>query len=290
MLDISKLNVKQQCFLAALVGDALGVPHEFKSTHALREDFIHNPSLITDDYKTYQVDLGIYSDDFSQILCVENYLQSGETDITKFYDDLLAWSQGKYWVKKKLFDIGTQTASQLKYYQKKMEVKKHDQNMSGNGSLMRILPVAFTGLDNEEMIDLAYEISYITHNSQECLLSCAFYCILIKNIFYGANFSDAWYQACQITKFNPDEKNPYPNFGSGYVLDSLMAVHEVIMTTKTFDEAVVKSIMFGGDTDTTSCIVAPVAALVFGIDNINPEWLKFIKPSLDCKEVKKVLA
>jgi ADP-ribosylglycohydrolase len=104
-------KLKEQCFIAAALGDVIGVSFEFKHSSQIKLDFIEDPKLITKEYKTYpNVPVGYISDDFSQILCVEACINNPELD---FNEELIKWSSGKYWTGNKLFDIGFQTSSAL---------------------------------------------------------------------------------------------------------------------------------------------------------------------------------
>lgn len=289
-MDVTNLNRTQEAMLGALIGDAMGVPHEFKSDHAINSYFIDHPEEITVDYKTYGVPLGVYSDDFSQQLCVLNNFAEHPTDPKPFYEDLLAWEKGKYWVSGQLFDEGMQTRQQLAYYRRYRDVKVHSENMSGNGSLMRILPIAFLTNDIDAMKVMAFQCSSITHNSKDAIDACQFYCLLTRLIadqpgHIGREmFPTYWGLTASLLKWSPDPKQQ--DFGSGYVIDSLNIVKDCIENSDSFAAAIKRAIQYGGDTDTNACIVGGVAALVFGLEDVPKEWMDFIHPSLENRHVQ----
>jgi ADP-ribosyl-[dinitrogen reductase] hydrolase len=291
-MDISHLNQKQTAMLGALLGDALGCPHEFKESHAINQHYVECPGEIDVDYKTYGVPLGVYTDDFSQQLCVNANFSEHPTDPNPFYRDLLLWEKGKYWVSGQLFDEGMQTRSQLAYYARKNDIKVHQEEMSGNGSLMRVLPIAFMASDIDTLNVMAYQCSYITHNSDECIKACQFYCLLARFIADQPGgvtpelFTTIWGLVGELLKWSPD---PWQQeFGSGYVIDTLNIVKDCIEHSTSFKEAVTRAILYGGDTDTNACVVGGIAALVFGLADVPKEWMDFIEPSLRNRHVQEL--
>jgi ADP-ribosyl-[dinitrogen reductase] hydrolase len=292
-MNISMLDKKQTAMLGALLGDALGVPHEFKGEHAINQHFVDHPTQITDEYKTYGVPLGVYSDDFSQMLCVNANYSVDPSNPTGFYKDLLLWQKGKYWVSAQKFDEGLQTASQLRYYGMKEDIKIHEEQMSGNGSLMRVLPIAFMASDVTEMNIWTFQCSAITHNSHECIMACQFYNILARMIadqpgkVDTKTFLNTWEVVCGVLQWNP-ETSWKPDLGSGYVIDTLNMVKDCIQYSDSFENAVKRAIRYGQDTDTNASVVGGIAALVFGLEDIPQEWLTFIAPSLENRYVDEL--
>jgi ADP-ribosylglycohydrolase len=295
MIDFSTLDQKRIAMFGAMLGDALGVPHEFKSEHAINRTFVDRPTQIDPEYKTYGVPLGVYSDDFSQMLCVDAHFHDGKMNVEAFYADLLQWRKGKYWVSGQKFDEGMQTASQLAHYSRKGEIRIHEPRASGNGSLMRILPIAFATDDSEMMLKMAYHCSAITHNSDECIKACQFYCILARLIADQQNagktithtdFDILWGTVAGVLEWFPDPEQQ--DFGSGYVIDTLNMVKYCMNNSYSYADAVSKAILTGGDTDTNASIVGGIAALVFGLNDLPADWLEFIKPSLENRYVKEL--
>lgn len=291
-MNTSSLDLKQTAMLGALIGDAMGVPHEFKRDHAINSYYIDNPSEIPTEYKTYGVPLGVYSDDFSQMLCVNANFSEHPTDPKFFYEDMLDWERGKYWVSGFKFDEGMQTASQLRHYAKKRDIKLHQEEMSGNGGLMRVLPIAFMANDIDALNVMAFQCTAITHNSSECVKSAQFYCLLARMIadqptkIAPGMFGVVWDLVAELQKWTPDRTAN--DFGSGYVIDSLNIVRDCIENSTSFAGAIKRAIQYGGDTDTNASIVGGIAALVFGLDDLPKAWMDFIAPSLQNRHVQEL--
>lgn len=293
-MDVSHLNKKQIAMLGALFGDALGVPHEFKADHAIKADYIDHPNTIPVEYKSYGVPLGVYSDDFSQMLCVdENYSQHPDAP-DLFYKDLLLWRNGKYWVSGQKFDEGMQTASQLMYYGRNGDIKIHEEQMSGNGSLMRVLPIAFMTDDIHTMKVWTFQCSAITHNSDECINACQFYNILARLVADQPEgctpdqFSALWDTVIGVMAWDPTNVGA-DDLGSGYVMSTLNVVKDCIEHSTSFAGAIKRAIMYGEDTDTNASVVGGIAALVFGLADVPQEWWDFIQPSLENRYVHKLI-
>ena len=65
--------------------------------------------------------------------------------------------------------------------------------------------------------------------------------------------------------------------GSGYVVETLEAVAWALVTTGSFEEALLKVVNLGLDTDTTGAIAGGLAALYYGYDAIPAAWIEEIQ-------------
>lgn len=63
---------------------------------------------------------------------------------------------------------------------------------------------------------------------------------------------------------------------SGYVIDTLEASVWCVLNSSSFDEAVLKAINLGEDTDTTACVTGGLAGCYYGIESISVGWLEQI--------------
>jgi ADP-ribosyl-[dinitrogen reductase] hydrolase len=271
-------KLKLDCFYSAAIGDSLGESFEFKKAKDIKKHYIMNPSQIPYDYKTWkEIPVGTITDDFSQMLLkIECY-----SDNSLIYSkELSKWLMGKYWTNGKMFDCGNQTFAAIDHLERTGKVLMNP-NGSGNGSLMSTLPVAFQPYGNIGRD--SYYFSHFTHNSHDALNSCNFYCKLVHRLWKSRiddtydmmfEFENLWDVVAYEIDFLPHCVNVT---GTGYCIDSLVLAYKHIMTSESFVEAITKSILFGFDTDTNSSILAPIAALVFGIDDIPQEWHDIMK-------------
>jgi len=273
-----------------LIGDALGVPYEFRPPERIPplEEIEMNPPV---GYRRAHghVPPGTWSDDGAQALCLlSSLLDNGRLDPDDFAKRLLAWyDQGFMAVDGKVFDVGVQTQvafRELLAGTPSLEAGPNEERSNGNGSLMRVLPLALwhQGLDAELIAD-AYDQSRITHGHARSRVCCALYCLWVRRIL--SDHPDPWASAvatlrARITPgseehdaleshIRPDEEPS--GGGSGYVVDTLRSARMVAAQTS-FEGAVRAGIALGHDTDTTACVVGGLVGLRDGYQAIPERW------------------
>lgn len=163
-----------------VVGDALGVPAEFSSRETLQK----NPVKTITGYGTYNMPPGTYSDDTSMTLATMSSICNKKTiDYEDIQSEFLEWLlNGKYTQYGETFDYGNTTYESLLRFKNGFEalncggVSERD---NGNGSLMRILPLAFIHDIDYETIE---NISGLTHGHLRSKISCVFYVELAKSM------------------------------------------------------------------------------------------------------------
>lgn len=277
--------------IGLLVGDALGVPYEFypkQEIPPLEEIEFEPPAYF---YRSHEgVPVGTYSDDGAQaLILLDSLLECGKFDAKHFAKGLVAWKDtGFMAVGGVVFDIGIQTADAIKELKKGIEpmlAGGTDERANGNGSLMRVLPLALWHCGSDlELIADAFDQSAVTHGHLRSKICCALYCLWARRILQ--NVENAWASAFQtFGDFFPEgtienaeiqarifPKNvEYEISGSGYVVDSLRSA--IWLNQKNSYEEVVKSaVSLGKDTDTTACIAGGIAGLRFGLSQIPERW------------------
>ncbi|MEN2401369.1 ADP-ribosylglycohydrolase family protein [Flavobacterium sp. MC2016-06] len=290
------------------VGDALGVPVEFKKRDALRE----NPVQDMMGFMCWNQPPGTWSDDSSLTFCTAESLNNGY-DIEEMALVFVKWMQEGYWgAHHKVFDIGGSTRYSLARVVQG-ESAKHSGNFfeedNGNGSLMRILPLVFY-LQKENDIEVIYqkvkEVSSITHAHFRSGFACFIYMVYALEILKGkdkvASYKEMQKKLSHFLKdkkFNPVEiqlfdrilKNniaEYPEneiFSSGYVLHSLEASLWCFLNSDSYEETVLKAVNLGGDTDTTGAIAGGLAGIYYGIENIPEKWINVLARKNDIDDL-----
>ncbi|ASK31208.1 hypothetical protein CEY12_14345 [Chryseobacterium sp. T16E-39] len=278
------------------IGDALGVPVEFKK----REDLMKSPVVGYLEYMSWNQPRGTWSDDSSLTLCLAEELSNGY-DLERIAQSFVKWNKYGHWTAHgRLFDIGGTTRHAIARLIKG-ESAKFSGNIfeedNGNGSLMRILPLAFYLKDEEDekiLYQVIKEVSAITHGHFRSVFSCFIYVTFAIQLIKGKNKKEA-YQIMQKTileyvetrGFNSKEvelferilKNNISNYAedeiksSGYVLHSLEASFWCFMNSESYSEAVLKAVNLGEDTDTTAAITGGIAGIYYGFENIPEKWI-----------------
>ena len=282
--------------IGLLVGDALGVPYEF---HAQEEipafDEIEFEPPINFRRAHAGVPVGTYSDDGAQALILLNsLLERGKFDAAHFAEGLVDWyDRGFMAVGGKVFDVGIQTATairELKLGVPPLLAGGMDEYSNGNGSLMRVLPLALwhQGSDLELIAD-AFDQSAVTHGHLRAKLCCALYCLWARRIL--EDITNPWENAVETlyemfpegtventefeTKIFPKD-SIYEINGSGYVVDSLRSARWAC-NNKTYEKTVKAAISLGNDTDTTACIAGGIAGLLHGFEEIPKRWTENLR-------------
>ncbi len=291
---LSKRQRVEGGLLGLLIGDALGVPYEFNpaSQIPLFELIEMSPPLGFPRAHP-GVPPGTWSDDGAQALCLlDSLLRKGRLDVDDFGRRLLDWYERGYLaVDGKVFDVGIQTSSALLDLRAGAPASmagRTDERANGNGSLMRVLPLALwhTGPD-EELTPDAMAQSRVTHGHLRSQVCCALYCLWARRVLEGAE--DPWNAA--LSKFRalyaggtearleletnivrPDANEMPPGRGSGYVVDCLRSAHDCVARSKTYEQAVKAAIALGDDTDTTAAVAGGIAGIQYGVDEIPERW------------------
>jgi ADP-ribosylglycohydrolase len=281
--------------LGLLVGDALGVPYEFHSANEIPplSDIEFTPPK---GFRRAHVGIlpGTWSDDGAQaLILLASLLDCKKLDLRNFAKGLVSWYQKGYMaVDDRVFDIGIQTSEAiLKLIQgiSPTEAARRDTQANGNGSLMRVLPLALwhKGSDSD-LVEDAHRQSLVTHGNIRSQICCALYCLWARRIMENA--SNPWQEAVSSIRtiygedspeslemdyyIRPDEEPQ--GQGSGYVVDSLNSAR-MVLETGSYEQVVKNAIALGRDTDTTACIAGGIAGLRDGIQAIPERWIKNLR-------------
>lgn len=284
-----------------VVGDALGVPFEFSTRNMMKE----NPATDMVGYGTYNQPPGTWSDDTSMMLCVlENIIDDG--NIHSLTSLFLKWYKEDYYTPHgELFDVGINTSESLQ--RAMIGVKPSlcggdDEFSAGNGSLMRSLPYAFVEDINKSVFNMTRE-NRITHRNSICSYSCIFYVKMMRALLEGKDKTSAVMQAVdflrhgwRISDRDDIDSDTIVYFkrlfnsgfisleesevkSTGYVINTLEAVVWCFLNTKNYEDAVLKAVNLGGDTDTIAALTGGLAGLYYGYDSIPEKWLNQIAAS-----------
>lgn len=273
-----------------LVGDALGVPYEFHKPEEIPVEsgieFVP-PSGFRRAHAG--VPPGTWSDDGAQALALlDSLLDCGKFDRVDFGQRLVDWyERGDYAVDGKVFDIGIQTSKAIRSISLKIPRLLSEfsgENSNGNGSLMRVLPLALwhRGTDAELAAD-AHEQSEVTHPHARSQVCCSLYCLWARNLLNDV--PKAWEAAVSSLRllYKDDEvrttelefhirpDDPPVGNGTGYVVDSLRSAR-MLLERGSYEAVVKGAIALGHDTDTTACIAGGIAGIVFGFEEIPARW------------------
>ncbi len=261
-------------------GDAVGTTVEFSA----RGSFAPMTDMLGGG--PFDLQAGQWTDDTSMALCLATSLvHCCGTDL----DDQISryvngWQWGYLSSTGNCFDIGTTVRAALNRYlvTKDPVAGSTDPRSAGNGSLMRLAPVAmWFAPDIEAVRHNACLSSVTTHGAAEAVDCCAIYAELLSRALAGAP-RDALLRAPA-----PDEASAGVRAiadgtyldktidqieGSGYCVQSLEAALWCFAKTDSFESAVLAAANLGDDADTTAAIVGQIAGAHYGIDAIPASW------------------
>ena len=291
------------------VGDALGVPVEFKSREVLRK----NPVTEMQGYGTYNVPRGTWSDDTSMTLCtLESISENGDINLDDIMQRFAKWCTVGYMTPfDDCFDIGNATYSAISRFLEKESFPYggSDEHSNGNGSVMRIAPVVlFHSLKNQGLdkrIKDISNVSMLTHAHQRSILGCEIYDFVLDELlkspkresvitglarakeYLQDNTELAFYDRLFKSNFESLEECEIKSSGT------LEAAIWCLLNTNSYESCVLKAVNLGEDTDTVGAIAGSLAGALYGYDSIPENFIStLVKNELIdklCKDFERVL-
>jgi ADP-ribosyl-[dinitrogen reductase] hydrolase len=288
--------------MGVCVGDALGVPVEFSS----RTERIKSPVTKMLGYGTWNQPPGTWSDDSSLMLCLADSLCSGY-GVDDIAQSFCRWYRENHWTAHgEVFDIGNTTYQAIIRLERgipPLQAGGTNENSNGNGSLMRILPMAYLyeTLTFSDLLTKVHEVSCITHGHLRSQMACGIYISIAVELLKGADLQTAYLQGVEkIQEIYTDSQyiQEKPHFqrvfsgeisqlptekinSGGYVVDTLEASIWCLLNSSSYAESVLKAVNLGEDTDTTAAVTGGLAGIYYGVENIPPEWVEQIARKQD---------
>ena len=266
----------------------MGVPVEFYSRRELEDD----PVVDMREYGTYNQPKGTWSDDSSMtIATMYSIVNKNGIDYADIMDEFCRWAfEGEHTPHGERFDIGNTTLRGLERYQNGEDALKSGGNSThdnGNGSLMRILPLAYIPDIDYKTVE---NISALTHGHDRSKIACVLYVEIAKSMLNNdLTIEEHIDNACEKIKEYYAENDELEEFSrilnddfsdgimsGGYVIDTIETVIYCLKTTESYKEAVLKAVNLGGDTDTNAAICGGLAGIYYGYDSIPIDWLESI--------------
>ena len=305
-----------QGVLGLAIGDALGVPAEFKSRTQLQR----NPITEFVGGGCWNQKPGTWSDDTSMTLATIDALNkhNWEVDDSTLYDimeNFRRWYiDGDYAAYRIRFDIGNTCEKAIRDWYRHI-LRGNDNFICtgvgnkayGNGSLMRILPCMFLTLRN------TIQISNLTHYDTSvnlCGECCELYIRFLKNLMKFDNKFEAFavtfdetYDIFNVQEsnlkntskiFNSTDETDFINLdetainSSGYVVDTLEAAIWCFLNTDSYKECVLKAVNLGEDTDTVAAVAGGLAGVYYGIGGSNGiprEWVQQLRDETTLRRI-----
>lgn len=300
-------NMWKSAIMGVVVGDALGCPVQFET----RAQVAASPVKGMIGYRTFNMPEGTWTDDSALTMALTDSIIKTDGIFCKdIMERFVRWLwDGAYTPYGFSFDIGRGTMNAIKSYEANKDPYKcggTSPNDNGNGSLMRIMPAVLYSIKHYRVdyaaVHMVHTVSALTHAHVRAKIACGLYYFMAKAITempssisiinklqIGLNagfqyYEDMHYDAEEMAYYH--RLRNLPNFknvptrdikSSGYVVDTLEAAVWGLITTNSFEEALLKLVNLGGDTDSIAAVAGGLAGLYYGYDAIPADWLAVIK-------------
>ncbi|KAA0258861.1 hypothetical protein FHQ18_02640 [Deferribacter autotrophicus] len=223
---------------------------------------------------------GEWSDDTAMLLALATSLsEKGKVDKENERTHYLKWFyNGTYSATGEAIGIGRTTYTALK-----TGVAPKDRLSNGNGALMRssIITVYYLDKTDKELIEASAESASVTHAHPIALFTNSIYNLLLKYIINNHSLSDALFKIKEqfinlIEDINQIFEKPSIYITTPYCVTTLQTAIWINMESSCFEEAILKAINIGGDSDTIGAVTGAIAGAIYGIDNIPDRFLKYV--------------
>jgi ADP-ribosyl-[dinitrogen reductase] hydrolase len=267
--------------LGLAIGDAIGTTLEFRSrdTYPPLTDMVGGGP--------FKLAPGEWTDDTAMALALADSLAScidfDERDLLRRFVEW--WEEGAYSCTGRCFDIGLTTRQALMRWQATQEPHSGstDPQSAGNGSLMRLAPVAIRFWnDRERLADVAARQSKTTHAAPQAVDACVIFAHILADAIEGRSKTEvlrdrSGANSDAISNVMAGGWRHKPRSAirsSGYVVNSLEAALWSAHHTYSYREAVLMAANLGEDADTTAAITGQLTGALYGASGIPESWLE----------------
>ena len=283
VVDAETRSRAQGCLLGQVAGDALGSLVEFWEPEEIREAYPGGVRELADG-GTWGTIAGQPTDDSEMALSLARTIaQQGRYDRAAARNDYVAWLHSEP------FDCGSTVYSGL--------AGRPNPHSQANGALMRISPLGIFGTYREpaEVAEWARLDAALTHPHPVCIEANALFASAIAHaIRTGCDGGTLYREIVQWAEnMNVDETlldavvgasiAPPDDYGpptAGWVVVAFRNALWQLLHAVNLEEAVVDTVMRGGDTDTNGAICGALLGAVAGREAIPSQWRECL---LNCR-------
>ncbi len=243
--------------LGAICGDVIGRPFEFKGF------------VLTKDFELFS-DRSKFSDDTVMTAAVADAVMNGRSFEECYVEYGRRHIEGGFggMFKKWLLDDN-----------------RVQGNSWGNGSAMRVSPIAWLANSLDEVTEIARQSALPSHNSPEGINGAVAAAAAVKLALDGVKFDDIRREIVRITGYNLDRsvdeiRANYPRFAVS-CQDSVPEAITCALESTSFEDAVRNAVSLGNDSDTQAAIAGSIAEARFGVPSeIADRCLATLSPDL----------
>ncbi len=278
--------------LGLACGDAVGTTVEF----CPRDRFTPVTNMIGGG--KFRLAPGEWTDDTSMALCLaDSLLACNGFDARDQMERYWRWAnEGYNSVRPHPIGMGKTVIQALRAYRKTDNPYSGsiDEKSAGNGSLMRLAPVAiYYSSQLDSAVQYAKLSATTTHQAPDCLSATGWFAELLvramtqecdKSTLLAPPFKAGLNPNIQaIAEGSYRTKTRDQIKGSGWVVESLEAALWAFWHGESFEEAILLAVNLGDDADTTAAITGQLAGAFYGLEGIPDAWLSklYIRDHID---------
>ena len=275
-LDARTLDRLAGAAVGAAVGDAFGMPLEFTPPRP--------PDRLVTEMTAGRIPAGSFTDDTEMALALaESLLAQRPLDPVDLASRFVDWYHTSP------PDVGVHTAQVLEQIARGVPWELASRSAwlanpdnAGNGSVMRCWPAALAFWRDPAQLAAASALqSQVTHAHPECVAGSVFVNELIVRLAQGDELPQAVAEAIAASSL-PDglrqvvqhassrERGDLKN--SGWVRHTLKSAVWGLLTTSSFEDAVVQVANLGNDADTAAAVLGALAGAHYGLSAIPTRW------------------
>ena len=269
------------CAVGAAIGDALGMPLEFGPRQGVDQ--------LVRDMRPGRIPAGTFTDDTEMALALaDSLLAHRPLDPADLAQRFVGWLQaGPSDVGIHTRDVLARFAGGQPWDEAVRAVQGQRPDSAGNGSVMRCWPVALAHWDDLDRLLAGSRLqSRATHPHPECEAGSAFVNAAIYYLLRGAPRAEAVARALDaaavpaplraVVEGAPARtREQLPN--SGWVRHTLESAVWGLLTTDSFEEAVVQVVNLGNDADTAGAVAGALAGAAYGLEAIPQRWRQVLR-------------
>jgi ADP-ribosyl-[dinitrogen reductase] hydrolase len=280
-MDMAIQRRARGCAVGAAVADALGMPLEFGPRRPADQ--------LVREMRAGRIPPGTFTDDTEMALALaESLLAHRPLDPADLAQRFVGWYQAGP------DDVGSHTRAVLSriaagqaWDQAVQAVQRQRPDSAGNGSVMRCWPGALAHWNDLDSLLAGSRLqSRVTHPHPECVAGSAFVNATIHHLLRGATPAEAVARVIETVEV-PEllraaveaaprrRREELPN--SGWVRHTLESAVWGLLTTGSFEEAVVQVVNLGNDADTAGAVAGALAGAAYGLDAIPARWREVLR-------------
>lgn len=309
MEELRKFNYQDQVIgglIGNATGDALGLPVDFSR----RKDLKVDPVLEMQGFGSYLAIAGTWSMNTSMSIALMESVQECKAIITSdIMHKLSKWLYfAEYTANHEIVNVNTTVNFAVKKFKRGVDPQDCGDNfdfIGDNGALARIMPIALLcheyDINGKRRYDLVSKVTRLTHATEKCIMANL---VFVNYICY---LMDGYYPIIALQRIQQECYNFFSNAcveafdrilignlaeipedeirSTSMVIDTLEAAMWSLATTRNFEQAVIRAVNLGNDTDTVGAVTGAMAGVYYGIQAIPKRWLNKLIRSNELEDI-----